>query len=660
MTELMLPQLFDIVPDALLLVDAGGWVIRANANAESLFRYPAGTLAGIRVEALMPPAARERHVQHRQAYMSAPRIRPMGHMDQVLVGQKADGQQFPVEIALSPIETGQGCYYLASVRDISETQRVRQSLVRAKYDKFMARVGQMALDAESEQQVVSLLPGMLLAEIQASVVALAFPETEGRAMDLRLAGTVDLEAFRQAMSSHWMLLEGALPLDKATMLDAQQLMLLAQPGATLSCGAATLLRERGQPSGMLLVLYEDAGPLQHDILHLIHGIAVLVASIMQRHMTAEQLAHAQRLDSIGQLTGGIAHDFNNLLTIISGSLQLLDDEYAGNAGAQELISGALHSVARGASLTSKLLAFARRQPLAPRSVDLHRLIYDLGTLLQRTLGESFTLTIECQRALPPAHVDPCQLETALVNVVLNARDALPGSGDITLSVAEQWIKPQEMEELSPGHYLLVRVKDRGMGMSACTARRAVEPFFTTKPMGQGSGLGLSMVYGFVKQSRGMLRIDTTKGQGTTVSMYLPVSSAVPESPSPAPHREAGMQSTVLVVEDDPGVRRVAVSFLKAAGYATLEAGSAAEALALAGNHPEIALVFSDVMLGAGRNGHALARALHEQMPGLAVLLTTGHDDVPDPAGEQESHPPLLRKPYLREELLLAVHRLVSG
>ncbi len=656
----MLPQLFDIVPDALLLVDTGGWVIRANANAESLFRYPAGTLAGIRVEALMPPAARERHVQHRQAYMSAPRIRPMGHMDQVLVGQKAGGQQFPVEIALSPIETGQGCYYLASVRDISETQRVRQSLVRAKYDKFMARVGQMALDADSEQQVVSLLPGMLLAEIQASVVALVFPETEGHAMDLRLAGTVDLEAFRQAMSSHWMLLEGALPLDKATMLDAQQLILLAQPGATLSCGAATLLRERGQPSGMLLVLYEDAGPFQHDVLHLIHGIAVLVASIMQRHRTAEQLAHAQRLDSIGQLTGGIAHDFNNLLTIISGSLQLLDDEYAGNAGAQELISGALHSVARGASLTSKLLAFARRQPLAPRSVDLHRLIHDLGTLLQRTLGESFTLTIECQRALPPAHVDPCQLETALVNVVLNARDALPGRGDIALSVAEQWIKPQEMEELHAGHYLLVRIKDRGMGMSACTARRAVEPFFTTKPMGQGSGLGLSMVYGFVKQSRGMLRIDTAKGQGTTVSMYLPVSSALPEPSLPAFRREAGMQSTVLVVEDDPGVRRVAVSLLNAAGYATLEAASAAEALALAGDHPDIALVFSDVMLGAGLNGHGLARALQERMPGLAVLLTTGHDDVPDPAGQQGSHPPLLRKPYLREDLLLAVHRLVSG
>ncbi|WP_157825134.1 MULTISPECIES: PAS domain S-box protein [unclassified Stenotrophomonas] len=659
MNALMLPQLFDIVPDALLLVDAEGRIIRANGNAERLFGHGNDGLVGLSVEALMPADARERHLQHRLGYMSSPRIRPMGQSDQVLVGQKADGQQFPVEIALSPIETAHGRHYLASVRDISESQRVRQALVRASYDAFIARLGQMALDAGSEQQLVRSLPGMLIDELQADAVALAFPESDGHAIDVRVAGQINGEALRHILSSRWALLEASLPVDRATILDDRQLELLAEAGEGFACGAATLLRDRDHPTGILMVLSTDTRPIQHDILHLIQGVAVLVAAIMQRRRTAEQLAHAQRLDALGQLTGGIAHDFNNLLTIISGSLQLLDDEYAPHQGARDLIAGALHSVARGASLTSKLLAFARRQPLAPQSVKLHQLVHDLGTMLQRILGESFSLTIECHRGLPPAHVDPCQLETALVNVVLNARDALPGNGEILLSVGEQWVRPQEMEELQAGHYIVIRITDRGMGMSASTARRAVEPFFTTKSMGQGSGLGLSMVYGFTRQSRGMLHIDTVHGRGTTVSMYLPVATSLPERVLPPRHRVEGARQTILVVEDDPGVRRIAVSFLKAAGYVTLEACDAAEALAIAKIHPETALVFSDVMLGGAMNGHALASALREQLPGLAVLLTTGHDDAPDATPDLGHCGTLLRKPYRREDLLVAVQQLIA-
>jgi CheY-like chemotaxis protein len=316
-------------------------------------------------------------------------------------------------------------------------------------------------------------------------------------------------------------------------------------------------------------------------------------------------------------------------------------------------------VKRGAELTSKLLAFARRQALAPRAVLPEPLVHDLGINLQRTLGEAFCLTIECPAAIPPAYVDPTQLETALINLVLNARDAMPHGGDIALGVGECWVRPDEVTDLGPGHYIVMQVRDHGTGMSAEVARRAIEPFFTTKPAGRGSGLGLSMAYGFARQSRGSLRVDSEPGRGTTMSLYLPVARVAPVAEKPDASDVAGRGETVLVVEDDPGVRKIAVAFLKSAGYRTLEAADAEAALETLEVAGDISVLFSDIMLGSGMSGHALADLLRARFPRLGVLLTTGYDDTSDAARSVEASHALIRKPYRREQLVAAVRRIAS-
>ncbi|MDR0181981.1 ATP-binding protein [Lysobacter arvi] len=659
MTSLPLPQLFDIVPDALVLVDDKGRIVRANANAERLFGHASGAMVGMEIEALMPAGMRGRHLVHRERYMASPRVRPMGQSDQSLVGQRADGQQFPVEIALSPIDTEAGRHYLASVRDVSESQRARQMMVRARYDALIARLGQMALESTGEEQVVPTLPPLLAEELPVDLAVLALKGRHEAPLDVMASRHIDAASFADTLHRHWSAFAGAMPADRAVMLTRSQLALLGSTDEGVASGAAALLRDRDRPIGLLLALSSTPRYFHHDALHLIQSAATLVASMLQRKRTEEQLAHAQRLDAVGQLTGGIAHDFNNLLTVVSGSLQLLQEEYGERPEALDLIDGALHSVKRGAELTSKLLSFARRQALSPRPVLPEPLVHDLGIMLQRTLGEAFCLTIECPTVIPPAYVDPTQLETALINLVLNARDAMPDGGDITLQVGECWVRPQEASDLPAGHYVVIHVRDTGSGMSPDVARRAIEPFFTTKPPGRGSGLGLSMVYGFVRQSNGTLRVQSEPGRGTTMSLYLPVARS---APVPGPHEPStvrGNGETVLVVEDDPGVRRIAVAFLRSAGYRTLEAADAESALKTFDDSDEVAVLFSDIMLGSGMSGRTLAESLRARSPRIGIVLTTGYDDTSEAARSMEAAHVLIRKPYQREQLLFAVRRAAT-
>jgi nitrogen-specific signal transduction histidine kinase len=383
----------------------------------------------------------------------------------------------------------------------------------------------------------------------------------------------------------------------------------------------------------------------------------MLAALMQRRQTEEQLAHSQRLDAIGQLTGGIAHDFNNLLTIISGSLQLMEIELGERPETAGLIATALRSVGRGAELTTKLLAFARRQRLSPAAVDPVALLRDIEAMLRRTLGESIQLRVERPDALPAAHADATQLDTALVNLALNARDAMPRGGEILLTAHEHTVVDAHGEEgLAPGRYIVFSVQDTGHGMAPETLARAVEPFFTTKEMGRGSGLGLSMVYGFARQSGGALTIDSRLGYGTRVDLTLPASRHAAGAPVPAtaPPRE-GRGEVVLVVEDEPDVRAIAEGFLKSLGFAPRAVGNAADALSVLGSDAPVALMFSDVMLGEGLDGYALARAARELRPELPVLLTSGYNEATASRGQDMGFE-LLRKPYRREQLAEAVRR----
>jgi PAS domain S-box-containing protein len=398
------------------------------------------------------------------------------------------------------------------------------------------------------------------------------------------------------------------------------------------------------------------------------GLAVHLRDVTEQQRLEAALQQAQRLDSIGQLTGGVAHDFNNLLTVILGNADLLRDRLddGGLRPLADMIVGAAES---GAQLTLGLLAFARRQVLAPRPVDVNEQVAAMDGLLRRTLGEHVEL--ECVRGagLWPALVDPAQLENALLNLCLNARDAMPGGGRLTIETANVRIGDDyvaQHPEAQPGQYVLLAVSDTGMGIPSEHLDRIFEPFFTTKDkngnVGQGSGLGLAMVYGFIRQSRGLVNVYSEPGQGTTVKIYLPRASqpveALPQGPPPG---MPGGSEHVLVVEDDEAVRCFAADQLRDLGYRVTEAANGPEALASIDAGLEFDLLFTDVVMPGGLNGRQLADAVRERRPGVRVLFTSGYtENAIVHHGRLDPGVQLLAKPYRRDELARRVRAVLDA
>jgi len=382
----------------------------------------------------------------------------------------------------------------------------------------------------------------------------------------------------------------------------------------------------------------------------------IVRDITERREKEVQLLQAQKMDVLGQLTGGIAHDFNNLLTIILGNLQFLKEVVGQEPQTRELVDDALSAARDGGELTQRLLAFSRKQTLQPKRININKLLGDLDRFLGRTLRADIALQIHQGRDVSAVLADPGQLENALLNLVINARDAMPEGGTLTIETSGQSFGPDDATtypELVPGHYVKVRVSDTGIGMTPEHAGRAVEPFFTTKPHGQGSGLGLSMVYGFVRQSGGELRFSSELGKGTTVSMLMPAAMPASENVNRPQARGALLRGTetVLVLEDQPKVRKFAKRSLKSLGYRVLGAKNAEAAIQVLEAEPAVDLVFSDIVLPGTMNGREMARWVAENRPGLKVLLTTGFSketdaDSPADAGDF----PLLKKPYSIERL----------
>ena len=349
----------------------------------------------------------------------------------------------------------------------------------------------------------------------------------------------------------------------------------------------------------------------------------------------EQLAQSQKMEGIGQLTGGVAHDFNNLLTVIIGNLESaqrnLGSPSADLPRLGRSVDNAMRGAQRAASLTQRLLAFSRRQPLEPKPVDLGRLVSGMSDLLRRTLGEQVVIETVLAGGMWRVHADPTQLEVSILNLAVNARDAMPKGGKLTIETANVYLDEgyaASQAEVEPGQYVAISITDTGSGMSRDVLARAFEPFYTTKDIGHGTGLGLSQVYGFVKQSGGNVKIYSEVGHGTTVKIYLPRlhsddgALGVPEMEAHAPRSSSGQ--TVLVVEDEADVRAYTTSILRELGYRVLEAGTVAAALQILRLHPEVLLLFTDVGLPGGMNGRQLADAARKLRPDLKVLFTTGY------------------------------------
>ena len=396
----------------------------------------------------------------------------------------------------------------------------------------------------------------------------------------------------------------------------------------------------------------------------------------RREITEQALRQAQKMEAVGRLTGGIAHDFNNLLTAILGNIDLALRRLKGETEADERIVRSLNAARRAseraASLVGRLLAFSRQHPLEVKAVDINRLVQGMSELLRQTLGETVKVETVLAGGMWKTAVDPNQLENAILNLAVNSRDAMPNGGRLTIETANASLDDAYVAaaggDFAPGQYVLVAVSDTGTGMSKDLIERAIEPFFTTKPTGAGSGLGLSMVYGFVKQSGGHFRIYSEPGEGTSVKLYFPRlmdGSAVPDwhadpvRSEDAPH--SSQHETILLVEDDEQVNRFAGEALRDRGYRVLAAPDGETALRLLGGEPAVALLFTDVVLPGGMNGRQLAEEVQRRRPAVKVLFATGytrnaiiHEGRLDPDVE------LLAKPFTADALARKVRQILEG
>ncbi|MGE3915927.1 MAG: response regulator [Hyphomicrobiaceae bacterium] len=391
--------------------------------------------------------------------------------------------------------------------------------------------------------------------------------------------------------------------------------------------------------------------------------ARVAEAVSGREQAEARLLRAQKLEAIGKLTGGIAHDFNNLLQVIGGNLQLLEKDVSGRDRAEQRLRNAISGVSRGAKLAAQLLAFGRRQPLDPKVVNLGRLVRGLDELLRRTLGEEIEIETVVGAGLWNTMVDPGQVENALLNLAINGRDAIAGSGKLTVEVGNAFVDDAyaEANDIEPGQYVLLAVSDTGSGMPPEILEHVFEPFFTTKPEGQGTGLGLSMVYGFVKQSGGHVKLYSEVGQGTTVRIYLPRDRRDEETPMETREPTAsGGTETILVVEDDDEVRGTVVAMLLDLGYRVLKARDAQSAFAIVESGMPIDLLFTDVVMPGPMRSTELARQTRERSPATAILFTSGYtDNAIVHGGRLDEGVELLSKPYSREQLARRVRQVLK-
>jgi len=383
----------------------------------------------------------------------------------------------------------------------------------------------------------------------------------------------------------------------------------------------------------------------------------LEAEIKRREEAHAALIQAQRMEAFGQLTGGVAHDFNNLLTIITGNLELLGNQLDKDIHVG-LLKRATDAADMGAALTKRLLTFARRRRLTPEVLDVNEMILNLTEILQRTLGEPYALTTVLAGNLWRTRADASELENAILNLAINARDAMPGGGDLVIESRN--VSAEEAGIADGGEFVLVSVSDTGYGMPPHVLERAFEPFFTTKEPGRGTGLGLSSVYGFAEQSGGHATIESSPGQGTTVNLYLPRAHEAPapkaEPAEPVPLLSENSE-VVLVVEDNPDVRELTLQRVEGLGYVAIEAESGAAAIRLLQSRDDIQVVLSDIVMAGGVSGYDVARWVGEHAPHVGVLLTTGYaaeETRPDAADFA-----ILRKPYKRADLAIALRAALT-
>ena len=449
----------------------------------------------------------------------------------------------------------------------------------------------------------------------------------------------------------------------------------------------------GQPYGILEIAADQPRDYDQYDIHFLNGFASVLAEAVstaargaalqvtvdqmkslveekdrllhEKNVADLRLRQSQKMEAVGQLTGGIVHDLNNILTVITGTIEILAEGVADRPELVAITKMIDEAGMRGADLTQRLLAFARKQPLRPREVDLNALVTEAANLLPPTLGENIEVHLVLAADTSRALIDPCQLKNTIRNLALNARDAMVNGGKLTIETGNAVLDDNYASmngDVAAGNYVMVAVTDSGHGIPACILDHVFEPFFTTKEVGKGSGLGLSMVYGFVKQSDGHIKIDSEEGRGTTVRMYLPQAVGAAESAEFArPSSVEGGRETILVVEDDHLVRTFVVGQIQSLGYATLAAVNAAEALVVIDSPTEIDLLFTDMIMPGSMNGRQLADKALQRRSSLKILFTSGYsNEAIIHHGHLDAGVLLLAKPYRKSDLARMIRAALAA
>lgn len=668
--------LFSAYPDALIVVDAAGSIALANRAAASLFGYPVDELIGRPVEMLVPDSIRPRHASYRESYSHSPQTRPMSsQMD--LVARRRDGSEVMVEVALSPLQDHGLPLVVASVRAVATYPRGKQMLSRAHYAERVAEIGRHAVNARDLTTLVADFPRLAAQALLADAVVLFLLEPNGT--ELRRVGSHGPGALEPvgecAVPTPGSAMAHVLETSEAVAVnDILRESRFRIPDSLVETGVRSALLvpivNRDKTIGLLELRSRRAHHFGPDEIQALHAIVSLLATTLQRIEGETALRHAQRLESLGQLTGGIAHDFNNLLSVILGHARTLEElpPQADEAQRRHLAATITRVTQRGAELTNKLLSFARQQSLQPGPVEVMPLLDTLSDMLRRTLDRRIAIEVDVTPGCAPVLADSVQLESALLNLAINARDAMPEGGTLRFHATACDALPSAADaghtdaHMSAAGYVAITISDTGSGMPDEVKRRAFEPFFTTKPAGRGTGMGLSSVYGFVRQSSGAITLESALGQGTIFTLYLPVVSAVAarlaDGSAASPAVPPGLR--VLLVEDVPDVLLVARAFLNRLGCRVTAAASGEEALLALESEP-FDLLMTDVSLGTGMSGIQLATQAQASRPDLIVLMMSG--DPGQLFGWGRSLPPswgLLTKPFTREQVARAIVRTLGA